>query len=172
MTTYLVTGGCGFIGSHLCEALLRDGANVRVLDDLSSGTLANLPTGAVFVRGDVADAETVCSAMDGVDGCFHLAAIASVERSRRDWLSAHRTNVTGAVAVFDAARRCARRRPIPVVYASSAAVYGDCATLPITENADKRPDSAYAADKYGCELHARIAMQLHGVPAIGLRFLD
>lgn len=172
MNTYLITGGCGFIGSHLGEALLRDGASVRVLDDLSSGSFGNLAPGTEFVRGDVADAETVLSAMEGVDGCFHLAAVASVERSRQDWVNAHRTNVTGAVAVFDAARRCGGRRPVPVVYASSAAVYGDCRSLPISEDADKRPDSAYAADKYGCELHARIAMHLYGVRAIGLRFFN
>ena len=171
MATYLVTGGCGFIGSHLCEALLRDGAEVRVLDDLSSGSLGNLPPGVEMVRGDVADAAAVQAAMRGVEGCFHLAAVASVERSRHDWLGTHRTNRSGAIAVFDTARR-AGSRPVPVVYASSAAVYGDCASLPIREDAEKHPSSAYAADKYGCELHARIACELHGVPAIGLRFFN
>ena len=172
MTMYLVTGGCGFIGSHLCDALIRDGASVRVLDNLSTGSLDNIPADVELVRGDVADPAAVMAAMSGVDGCFHLAAVASVERSRQDWLGAHRTNVSGAVAVFDAARHAGRRRPLPVVYASSAAVYGDCASLPIREDAEKRPGSAYAADKYGCELHARIASELHGVPAIGLRFFN
>lgn len=172
MTSYLVTGGCGFIGSHLCEALVRDGASVRVLDDLSSGSLDNLPVGVKFIHGDVADAAAVASAMHGVDGCFHLAAVASVERSRQDWLGAHRTNLTGTVTVFDAARQTGRRRSLPVVYASSAAVYGDCKNLPIREDVEKRPGSAYAADKYGCELHAKIASELHGVPAIGLRFFN
>ncbi|HVC55965.1 MAG TPA: NAD-dependent epimerase/dehydratase family protein [Stellaceae bacterium] len=172
MVAYLVTGGCGFIGSHLCEALVREGARVRVLDDLSTGSLDNIPPGVEVVRGDVADRDTVVAAMRDVDGCFHLAAVASVERSRQDWLGAHRTNVTGAVAVFDAARQVGRQRPVPVVYASSAAVYGNSATMPIREDAEKQPSSAYGADKYGCELHARIASELHGVPTIGLRFFN
>ena len=171
MPTYLVTGGCGFIGSHLCEALIAEGANVRVLDDLSSGSLDNLPPDVEVVHGDVADLAVVAASMADIDGCFHLAAVASVERSRLDWLGAHRTNVTGAVAVFEAARRVGSR-PVPVVYASSAAVYGDCQTLPIREDVEKRPRSAYAADKYGCELHARVAAELYGLPAIGLRFFN
>jgi UDP-glucose 4-epimerase len=172
MSTYLVTGGCGFIGSHLCDALIRHGATVRVLDNLSSGLFDNVSAQAEVLLGDVADPEAVDRAMSGVDGCFHLAAVASVERSRQDWLGTHRTNLTGAVTVLDAARQRARNRPVPVVYASSAAVYGDCTTLPIHEDAEKRPASAYAADKYGCELHAKIASELHGIPAIGLRFFN
>jgi UDP-glucose 4-epimerase len=172
MATYLVTGGCGFIGSHLCEALLAEGSFVRVLDNLSTGSLSNVPGEVEVLRGDVADPGAVAAAMAGVDGCFHLAAVASVEQSKRDWLGTHRTNVTGAVTVFDAARQVEKRQPIPVVYASSAAVYGDCPDLPIREEAEKRPASAYAADKYGCELHASIASTLHGVPATGLRFFN
>lgn len=172
MVAYLVTGGCGFIGSYLCEALVREGASVRVLDNLSTGSLDNIPAGVEVVRGDVADRDTVVAAMREVDGCFHLAAVASVERSKQDWLGAHRTNVTGAVAVFDAARHAGRRQPVPVVYASSAAVYGNCATVPIHEDAEKHPSSAYGADKYGCELHASVASQLHGVPTVGLRFFN
>ena len=172
MAKYLVTGGCGFIGSHLCDALIRQGASVRVLDDLSTGSLGNVPPRVEVIRGDVADAEVVEVAMRGVDGCFHLAAVASVERSKQDWVGTHRTNLTGAVTVLNAARQPERRRPIPVVYASSAAVYGDSASLPICENAEKRPASAYAADKYGCELHAQIAGELYGVPATGLRFFN
>jgi UDP-glucose 4-epimerase len=172
MTAYLVTGGCGFIGSHLCEALLAERASVRVLDNLSTGSLDNVPAEVDVVRGDVTDADAVAAAMSGVDGCFHLAAIASVEHSKRDWLGTHRTNVTGAVTVFDAARQSGKRRTVPVVYASSAAVYGDCSQLPIREDAEKRPGSAYAADKYGCELHANVASALHGVPVTGLRFFN
>jgi UDP-glucose 4-epimerase len=118
VATYLVTGGCGFIGSHLCSALRSAGHGVRVLDDLSTGTEANLAPGANFVRGDVADAGAVREAMEGAAGCFHLAAIASVERGTRDWLGTHRANLSGTVAVFEAAARLGR---IPVVYASSAA---------------------------------------------------
>ena len=169
MASFLVTGGCGFIGSHLCEALLAQGHAIRVLDDLSTGRLANLPSGAAFMRGCVTDQSQVTQALAGMDGCFHLAAIASVERCRLDWIGTHAVNQTGTVTIFDA---IARSRVIPVVYASSAAVYGDCATLPVTEDTPKQPNSAYGADKYGCELHARTASIVHGIPNTGLRFFN
>jgi UDP-glucose 4-epimerase len=172
MAVYLVTGGCGFIGSHLCEALIARGDSVRILDDLSTGSIENVRAGHLLLRGNVADPEFVASAMEGVVGCFHLAAVASVERSTRDWFGAHRTNLSGTIAVFDAARRIGRDRPLPVVYASSAAVYGDCKQLPIKETTQARPRSAYGADKYGCELHARIASEVFGVPTVGLRFFN
>ncbi len=170
MSVWLVTGGAGFIGSHLCDALAARGDTVRVLDDLSTGDAANLPPGVTLIRGDVADPDDVAAAMDGVDGCFHLAAIASVEKATTDWLGTHRTNLTGTVTVLDAIRRQGSR--IPVVYASSAAVYGDAATVPIAETEPCRPLSAYGADKYGCELHARTASHVHGIPTVGLRFFN
>lgn len=178
MATYLVTGGCGFIGSHLAAALRARGDQVRVLDDLSTGSLANLAPGATLLRGDVADPATVRDAMAGVDGCFHLAAIASVERGVREWFGTHRTNLSGTIAVFEAAR--SRQEPgglvvplaVPVVYASSAAVYGDHPVLPLDEDAPTRPLSAYGADKLGCEQHARVAGAVHGIPTMGLRFFN
>lgn len=173
MALYLVTGGCGFIGSHLCDALLAQGHAVRILDDLSTGRLENKPAAAELLRGDVADIGLAGLAMAGVDGCFHLAAIASVERGTQDWLGTHRTNLTGAITIFDAARRA---RPdgakVPVVYASSAAVYGDNPQVPLGEATGLRPLSAYGADKLGCELHARVATDVHGVPTAGLRFFN
>jgi UDP-glucose 4-epimerase len=108
--------------------------------------------------------------MEGVDGCFHLAAIASVEKGVTDWLGTHRANITGTITVFDAIRRQGSR--IPVVYASSAAVYGDAATVPIAETEPRTPLSAYGADKYSCELHARVASHVHGIPTVGLRFFN
>lgn len=169
MPTYLVTGGCGFIGSHLADALLAEGHAVRILDDLSSGKRANKPDAAELIVGDVADAAVVEAAMRGVDGCFHLAAIASVERGNQDWLGTHRVNLTGTITVMDAARRAG---PVPVVYASSAAVYGDNPALPLNEDATPLPLSAYGADKLGCELHARVAGLVHAVPTTGLRFFN
>jgi UDP-glucose 4-epimerase len=170
MTTWLVTGGAGFIGSHLCDALVARGDTVRVLDDLSTGRRTNLPSGVTLLEGDVADPERVGEALEGADGCFHLAAVASVEKGMTDWLGTHRTNLTGTITVFEMIRRQGRR--IPVVYASSAAVYGDVAALPITEATPCRPLSAYGADKYGCELHARVAGVAHGIPSMGLRFFN
>ena len=168
MALYLVTGGAGFIGSHLCDALIARGDWVRVLDDLSTGHLSNLPAGVDFHKGDIADPDAAAQATEGVDGCFHLAAIASVERGVTDWTGTHRANLTGTIEIFDALRHL----KIPVVYASSAAVYGDCQTIPIPEDADRRPLSAYGADKYGCELHARVASHVHGIPTTGLRFFN
>lgn len=110
--------------------------------------------------------------MRGVDGCFHLAAVASVDRSREAWLETHHANLSGTIAVFDAARRARSGGPVPVVYASSAAVYGDNPDMPLTEDAATRPLSAYGADKLGCELHARVADGVHGVPTTGFRFFN
>src|SRR5437763_6027010 len=172
LATFLVTGGCGFIGSHLCEALVARGDCVRVVDDLSTGAIENLPAGVAIYRGSVAEPELVMSAMEDVAGCFHLAAVASVERSTQDWFGSHRTNLSGTVAVFDSSRKMARSRPIPIVYASSAAVYGDCQEPPLKEDMPVRPRSAYGADKYGCELHARVATEVYQVPTTGLRLFN
>ncbi|EWY36853.1 epimerase [Skermanella stibiiresistens SB22] len=172
MALWLVTGGCGFIGSHLVDSLLARGDSVRVLDDLSTGRRSNLPQGVELLVGDVADAAVVSRAMAGVDGCFHLAAVASVQRGNEDWLGTHRVNLTGTVAVLDAARTKGRNGAVPVVYASSAAVYGDNPEMPLPETAATAPLSAYGADKLGCELHARVAWKVHGVPSTGFRFFN
>ncbi len=169
MAKYLVTGGCGFIGSHLVDALVAAGHAVRILDDLSTGRRENVPGISDIVVGDVGDAPTVQRAMEGVDGCFHLAAIASVQRSNEEWALTHRVNLTGTVNVFDAARAEGK---IPVVYASSAAVYGDNPDMPLREESETRPLTAYGADKLGCELHARVAGNVHGVPTTGFRFFN
>ena len=170
MTAYLVTGGAGFIGSHLCEALIAQGNTVRVLDNLSTGRRENLPPAATLIEGDVADPVMVAQAMEGMNGCFHLAAIASVEKGVTDWVGTHQANITGTITVFDAIRRQGSR--IPVAYASSAAVYGNTDIIPISENTPRLPLSAYGADKYGCELHSRVASHVHGIPTVGLRFFN
>lgn len=173
MAKYLVTGGCGFIGSHLVDALLSAGHSVRVLDDLSTGKRSNIPQQSVdMVIGDVSDPLAVTAAMQGMDGCFHLAAIASVARSNEDWTGTHRVNQTGTVAVLDAARTAHDGSPIPVVYASSAAVYGDNTNLPLRESEPPKPLTAYGADKLGSELHAKVAGQVHGVSTCGFRFFN
>jgi UDP-glucose 4-epimerase len=168
---YLVTGGCGFIGLHLVHALVRQGRGVRVLDDLSSGRASALPAEAELVVASVRDRSAVREAMRGVAGCFHLAAVASVERTRLDWLEGHLTNAGGTVAVLEAARG-GRPEPVPVVYASSAAVYGDAGEPPLREEHRPAPTSPYGADKLGGELHAALARRLFGVPTLGLRFFN
>lgn len=169
MPRYLITGGCGFIGGHLADRLMASGHDVAVLDDMSTGKRENLPDGVELTVGDIADQDTVMRVMDGADGCFHLAAVASVQKANEDWCGTHRTNLTGTIVVLDSARRLGR---IPVVYASSAAVFGDNPALPLDENSAVRPLSAYGADKLGCELHARVATLVHGVPTTGFRFFN
>src|SRR5579872_1539194 len=169
---YLVTGGCGFIGSHLVEALTARGDTVRVLDDLSRGRREYLPRGVEFIEADVADPVAVKRAIQDVDGCFHLAAVPSVIECQSRWLEAHRTNLTGTINIFDAARRAQPGEAIPVVYASSAAVYGNRGLAPLSEALAPQPVSICGADKVGCELHARIAHAAHGVPTVGLRLFN
>ncbi len=166
----LVTGGCGFIGSHLVDRLVEDGHAVTVLDDLSSGTRDNLNAAATLVEGDVAMPDTVQALIAETDAVFHLAAVASVDQCTNEWLNSHWTNLTGTVTIFDA---CAHAgRTIPVVYASSAAVYGDNPALPLAEDAGTVPLSAYGLDKLSCERYGEIAWKFHGVPNVGLRFFN
>ena len=166
MANYLITGGCGFIGSHLAESLLEDGHSVRVLDNLSTGKTANLSAACELLIGDVADSAAVEDSMKEVDGCFHMAAVAS--ESNENWVDAHHVNQTGTINVLNAARN----NKTPVVYASSAAVYGDNADMPLKEYSAIRPLTAYGADKLGSELHARVASLVHGVPTIGMRLFN
>lgn len=167
----LVTGGCGFIGSHLAHALIASGHRVRILDNLSSGSRENAPAGAEVIVGDITDAETVTTAMRGIDGVFHLAAIASVQECNAHWLSSHRTNLTGTVTVFEAAAKAALG-PVPVVYASSAAVYGNCTDTPLGEDAVTLPLTSYGQDKLSAEHYARIGAQIHRMSSVGLRFFN
>jgi UDP-glucose 4-epimerase len=167
---YLVTGGCGFIGSHLVDRLLATGATVRVLDDLSTGRRSNVRGPAEVVIGDVRDRPTLRDALRDVAGCFHLAAVSAVERCRRDWPGSHAVNVASTVELFDLVR--ATNRNVPIVYASSAAVYGDAGALPLGEDAPPAPISAYGADKLACELHARAGAMTHGLRTTGLRFFN
>ncbi len=168
MKTWLVTGGAGFIGSHVVDALLARGDRVRVIDDLSTGSSDNLSRDATLIRGSVADRALVGRAVDGADGVFHLAAIASVRRCVEEWSRAHGVNQTGTVIVLEAAR--AGR--VPVVYASSAAVYGDAVRDALAESDPTVPLSAYGCDKLGGELHARVARQSFGTPTLGLRLFN
>ena len=168
MGSYLVTGGAGFIGSHLTEALLAQGHTVRVLDDLSTGKRANVDPRATLIEADICDTAALAAALEGAEGCFHLAAIASVARGNEEWLVTHQANQTGTVCVLDACRP----RRLPVVYASSAAIYGDVGDVVATEALTPRPRTAYGADKYGSELHAAVGWGVHGVPSFGMRFFN
>lgn len=169
MSRFLVTGGAGFIGSHLTDALLAQGHVVRVLDDLSTGKAENLDPRAELITGDVAEAAVTRAVMEDCAAVFHLAAIASVQRGNEDWLGCHRVNLGGTIAVLDAARH---HGGLPVVYASSAAVLGDLGNEVATEASPCRPRTAYGADKLGSEQHAAVGALVHGVPSVGLRFFN
>lgn len=168
MGIYVVTGGAGFIGSHLADALLADGHTVRVIDDLSTGHRRNLAESVDLIEADIGDAAALTRALACAQGCFHLAAIASVTRGNEDWTGTHRVNQGGTVAALNACR-AAR---IPVVYASSAATYGDVGDAVAHEALRCAPRTAYGADKLGCELHAAVGWGVHGVPSFGLRFFN
>lgn len=166
----LVTGGCGFIGGHLCHCLDSDGHGLVVLDDLSTGHREVLPASAEMRHGDVADPAACRAAMVDADACVHLAAIASVPLCQSDWARATDVNLKGGVNVFAAAAE----RGIPVVYASSAAVYGAGSEAPLRESdADGRcPLSNYGADKRAAELHAAAAGHSADLKSTGLRFFN
>lgn len=168
MALFLVTGGAGFIGSHLVDRLLALGHRVRVIDDLSSGCLDNLSGDAELVKGDIRDANALGGALQGVSGCFHLAAVASVQRSVEAPHETADINLMGSVGVFSAA--CAVN--VPVVYASSAAVYGANDDLPLKEGAVPQPLSPYAADKLSNELYAGALGASRGLSSFGLRFFN
>lgn len=168
MSSFLITGGCGFIGSHLSHRLIEQGHCVRILDNLSTGVIENVPTECEVIVGSVANEDLVEKCFEMIDFCFHLAAISSVEYCSEDWLETHQVNLTGSINVLNAARS----NKVPVVYTSSSAVYGDNAAMPLNEAAVLRPLSAYGADKLGTELHARVASMLHHVPTTGLRLFN
>lgn len=167
---YLVTGGCGFIGSHLIERLLGNGHAVTVIDDLSTGKRGNIPNHIKLITADITTPGAFDGIINEVDGCFHLAAIVSVQKSTEEWLRTHQVNQSGTVALLDAIARS--KRAIPVVYASSAATYGDCPDIPLRESSACNPLSAYGLDKLACEWQARIASGIHNILSAGLRFFN
>jgi UDP-glucose 4-epimerase len=172
---FLVTGGAGFIGSHLTARLLADGGSVRVLDNFSSGSPENLAAAGVdranleIIRGDIRDLQAVERAAAGASVIFHQAAMRSVPRSVADPLGANDHNVTGTLQVFEAARRAGVRR---VVYASSSSVYGDRPELPKREDQVPAPISPYAVSKAAGEQYGRVWHRLYGVETVGLRYFN
>lgn len=170
MRRILVTGGAGFIGAHLTRRLLQGGYKVVVLDDLSSGKPGNVPANATLIEGSVLDQASVAKALADVDACVHLAAIASVERCNRQLTSSHAVNITGFLNIVEALAQSGAR--LPLVYASSAAVYGASQDLPLSEDGRCVPLSPYGADKLSCELHARAAYEVYGISTTGLRFFN
>ena len=167
--TYLVTGGAGFIGSHVAEALVRRGDRVRVLDDFSTGKREYLVPGIDVVEGDLRDRDALRRAVHGAEGVFHQAALRSVPRSVDDPRSSNDVNVTGTLELLRACREAKVRR---VVYASSSSVYGDDPTLPKVETLPTRPVSPYAVSKLGAEHYCHVFARLYGVETASLRYFN
>jgi UDP-glucose 4-epimerase len=168
MKHFLVTGGAGFVGSHLADALIAQGHRVTVWDDLSNGLRENINAKADFVKGDVRDRHLAAKLIAGADFCFHLAAIASVQQCNQSWVESHAVNQGALIGLLEASAK-RKNGPVPVIYASSAAVYGDTDVFPAHEDLPLKPISVYGADKAGCELHAQAAGKNGGVPTFGLR---
>ena len=168
----LVTGGAGFIGSHLVEALLETGCRVRVLDNLSTGNPANLHrvmSSVRFIEGDITDEDRLAAAVDGCDVVFHEAAVVSVTQTVDDPVASCRVNDLGTVMVLEAARRHKVQR---VVTASSCAVYGDGPSLPKDEGMRPEPLSPYALQKLTGEYSGRLYRRLYGLPTVSLRYFN
>ncbi|MGD0674668.1 MAG: NAD-dependent epimerase/dehydratase family protein [Polyangiaceae bacterium] len=172
MALHLITGGAGFIGSSIAEALVARGDSVRIVDDFSSGRLENLEgLGGRFdlVRATVADPVAIGRAMQGVDVVFHQAAIPSVVRSVEDPIATMLVGVQGTTVVLDAARRAGARR---VVLAASSAAYGDGPILPKVESMPPLPLSPYATSKVAGEYLMRVFAELYGIETVSLRYFN
>jgi len=165
----LVTGGAGFIGSNIADALLGAGHQVRVLDDLSTGFAENVPDRADLVEGDVSDPEAVTKAVDGVETVFHLAAHRAVARSVEDPLATDTANTHGTLIVLKSALDAGTRR---VVYASSSSVYGLDPPMPTPETALPRPLSPYGVTKLAGEHYCRVFAELYGMETVSFRYFN
>lgn len=172
MGPYLVTGGAGFIGSHLVERLVRMGRAVRVLDNFLTGKRENLTEWQdqiELIEGDLRDPQTVRRAVEGAGCVFHVGALPSVPRSVADPVLSHEINVTGTLNVLMAARDAGGVR---VVFSSSSSVYGDTPTLPKHETMTPQPRSPYAVHKLTGEHYCRVFTELFGVPTVALRYFN
>ena len=171
MATYLVTGGAGFIGSHVVEELVSRGEQVRVVDSLVTGRRDNLAhvSGVDLMVGDLADSAVADCATRGVDYVVHLAAIPSVPRSVAEPIATNHANVTGTLSLFVAAQRHAVKR---VVFASSSSIYGNTATLPKQEDMPPAPLSPYALQKLIGEQYGKLFYELHGLETVAVRYFN
>ena len=165
----LVTGGAGFIGSHLVDALVERGDDVVVLDNLATGRAQNVTRQAKFVEGDVSQPDDVMEAIAGCEVVFHQAALGSVPRSVARPLDTDRANVHGTLTVLAAARETGVQR---VVLASSSSVYGGARQVPTPEDLELMPRSPYAVSKLTGEHYSRVAWELHGLQTVCLRYFN
>jgi len=172
MSRALVTGGAGFIGSHILEALVSLGHDVTVLDDLSTGNPAHVEAvqdKITFIEGDLLDDAAVEKAVDGIDYVFHTAACASVNRSIADPQWSFQQNVVATVGLLNACRRVGIKR---FIFSSSSAIYGFAETLPVTESHPPNPASPYAMDKVAVEQYLRLYAGLYDLESVALRYFN
>jgi len=168
----LVTGGAGFIGSHLVDALVQRGDSVRVLDNLVTGDRKNLAAAwerIEFISGDIREPRDIERALAGIEVVFHQAALRSVERSVHDPLSTHQTNATGTLLLLETARRAGLKR---VVYASSSSAYGDARAFPQSETQRPSPLSPYAVSKLSGEMYCGVYARTFGLETVALRYFN
>src|SRR5687767_3477280 len=171
MAHYLVTGGAGFIGSHMAEELIRRGERVRVVDSLATGkrqNLSHLPD-VEFVQGDLADLDVARRAVEGIEYVLHQAAIPSVPRSVEDPITSNRANIDASLNVLVAARDAGVRR---VVYAGSSSAYGNAPTLPKVETMGTAPLSPYALQKLVAEQYCQMFTELYGLETVTIRYFN
>lgn len=166
---YLVTGGAGFIGSHLAEALLAQGHRVRILDNLSTGKRENIPAGAEFFEADFCDVEAIRSAFVGVEGVFHVGALPRVPLSIAQPIETAQSNIMGTLNVLVAARDAKVKR---VVYSASSSAYGNQERLPLTPDMRPNPLNPYALQKYIGELFCQQFASLYGMETVSLRYFN
>jgi nucleoside-diphosphate-sugar epimerase len=171
MASYLVTGGAGFIGSHLTEELVRRGHQVRVVDNLMTGKRRNLDhiLGVEFLEGDLADMSICERAVQGVEFVLHQAAIPSVPRSVKDPVSSNRANIDASLNILVAARDAGVKR---LVYAGSSSAYGNTPTLPKREDMATNPLSPYALQKLVAEQYCQMFTQLYGFETVTIRYFN
>lgn len=169
---YLVTGGAGFIGSHIVQRLVADGCGVRVVDNLCTGNrdrLRDVLSSVEFMNADLADPAVCDRAVDGVDYVLHQAAIPSVQRSIRDPIGTNRANVTATLNLLESSRKAGLKR---FIYAASSSAYGDTAVLPKHEDMPANPLSPYALQKFTGERYCRLYHELFGLHTICLRYFN
>ncbi len=165
---YLITGGAGFIGSHLSDALLSQDHHVTIIDNFSTGLKENVSDKVKIIDANIVDYPKWDNLLENCDGCYHLAAVASVAKCEKDHDLAHRTNVLGTLKVFEHATK----HHVPVVFTSSSAIYGDNKTLPLTELSTPQPESIYAVDKLSAELYSHVYHESSGLDVICLRLFN
>lgn len=165
----LVTGGAGFIGSHVVEALLERGHMVRVLDNFSTGTAGRVNRSADLIQADIRDPDAIESAFHGIDCVFHLAALPRVPLSIENPLETHMVNVVGTINVLQQARKRSVRR---VVFSGSSSVYGNQASIPLVESMTPNPLSPYALQKLAGEQYTRLFHRLYGMQTLTLRYFN